>query len=179
VGGLTNNRTAALVAAAVTIVLVAVVALKSGKDKPAPAPAAPNPPAPVSASELKGLSTSLRQPVYWAGPQGATKFELTRAGADRISVRYPAAPGANPAQGTLTVATYRLPDATAAVRRAGGAPTAKLYKMRNSGLAVLDNARPTNVYFAYPNEPFQVEVFDPAPGRALKLVLGGRVKPVR
>ena len=42
-----------------------------------------------------------------------------------------------------------------------------------------ESARPTNVYFAYPKQPYQVEVFDPKPGRALRLVLAGRVEPVR
>jgi hypothetical protein len=177
---LANNRTAALVAAWLTIVVVAVVALSSGgDDKPKTAPAAPNPPAPVSAKELSGLSTSLHRPVYWAGPQGATQFDLTRTGEDRIAVGYPAAAGADPAKGTLTVATYRIDDPIAAIRRGARAPTAKLHQLPGHGLAVSDSARPTNAYFAYPKQPYQVEVFDPKPGRAIALVLRGRVEPVR
>jgi hypothetical protein len=44
---------------------------------------------------------------------------------------------------------------------------------------VSDSAQPTNVYLAYPDQPFQVEVFDPTPGRALDLVLDRQIRPIR
>jgi hypothetical protein len=167
-------------AAVITIAIVAFVAL-SGEDdnKPAAPAQTVNPPDPVSAAELASLSESMGSPVYWAGPQGANEYELTRQGEERIAIRYPAGPGTDPAQGSLTVATYKLDDAQGAVRRAAGGETTRLHRLPRSGLAVSDSARPTNVYLAYPKEPYQVEVFDPKPGRALKLVLAGRIKPVR
>jgi hypothetical protein len=169
-----------VVAALVTIAIVAFVAFGGGDDDEKPAaPQTVNPPAPVKADELASLSESLGRPVYWAGPQGAKEYELTRQGQDRIVIRYPAATGTDAAQGSLTVATYKLDDAQQAVRRAARSETATLHRLPRGGLAVSDTARPTNVYLAYPKEPYQVEVFDPKPGRALKLVLGRRVKPVR
>jgi hypothetical protein len=171
----------AVVAAAITVVIVALVAFGGGDDdKPAAPAQVVNPPDPVSAAELASLSESLGQPVYWAGRQGGSKeYELTRQGNERITVRYPAAAGGDAAQGSLTVGTYRLDDASDAIRRAADGATAKLYRLPRGGLAVSDTSRPTNVYLAYPKQPYQVEVFDPKPGRALKLVLRGRVKPVR
>ncbi len=172
---------AAVLAAVVTLAIVAFVAFVGGDDEPGSRsqPAA-NPPAPVNAAELASLSESLGQPVYWAGRQpGSDKLELTRQAEDRITVRYPARSGADAAQGTLTVGTYRLDDALAAIRRAGDAATAKLHRLPGGGLAVSDSARPTNVYLAYGKQPYQVEVYDPTPGRALRLVLRGRVEPVR
>lgn len=172
----------AVVAALVTIAIVAFVALGGGEDedKPAAAPQAVNPPAPVSAAELASLSESLGRPVYWAGRQrGSKEYELTRQGEERIIIRYPAVAGGDPAQGTLTVATYKLADAQAAIRRAARVETATLHKLSRSGLAVSDTAKPTNVYLAFPKEPYQVEVYDPKPGRALKLVLRDRIRPVR
>jgi hypothetical protein len=174
-----TSPVAAVVAAAVTVLIVVIVATSGGEDeKPAaPPPPAPNPPAQVSAAELVSLSESLGQPVYWAGPQGAKEYELTREGESKIAVRYPA--GADSAAGALTVATYHLDQPVEAVRRAGQAKAAKLHGLPRGGLAVSDSASPTNVYFAYPAEPYQVEVFDPKPGRALELVLDRKIRPVR
>jgi hypothetical protein len=175
-----SSSVGAVVAAVVTVAIVLIVATSGGDDeKPADTPAqapAPAPAEPVSAAELASLAESLGQPVYWAGPQGAKEFELTRAGEERISIAYPAA---DAAAGRLTVATYRLDDAVGAVRRAGNAASAKLHRLPRRGVAVSDTASPTNVYFAYPDEPYQVEVYDPEPGRALKLVLGRQIRPVR
>jgi len=172
----------AVVAAVVTIAIVGIVALSSGGDEEpgGAAPQAVNPPDPVTGAELASLSESLGQPVYWAGSQGGSKeYELTRQGKDRIVIRYPASAGGDAAQGTLTVGTYRLEDPQGAIRRAAEVQTAALHRLTRRGLAVSDTARPTNVYLAYPDEPFQVEVFDPKPGRALKLVLGRKIRPVR
>ena len=169
----------AMVAAAVTIAVIVLIALSGGDDdKPdEPAPA-PNAPQSVSAGELSSLAASTGRPVYWAGERATGQYELTRIGADRVAVRYPAGPGADPAAGSLTVATYRLADPIGAIRAAGRSETAKLYDVRGGGLAVHDTARPTNTYLAFPKEPYQVEVFDPKPGRSLRLVLRGRIRQV-
>ena len=47
------------------------------------------------------------------------------------------------------------------------------------GLAVYRPSAVTNVYLAYPGVNYQVEVFDPAPERARRLVASGKVTPVR
>jgi hypothetical protein len=172
-----NSRLGVVIAVAVALGVVAYFAFTGGDDDKPAAPGAPNPPAPVSETDLSGLSKSLGQPVYWAGGKKDTQFQLTRQ-KDQIRVAYPAAAGANAAQGLLTIGTYRLPDALAAVLRAGKTPTAKVYELERGGRAVSDSNRPTNVYFAYPKQDFQVEVYDPKPGRALKLVLRGKVRPV-
>ena len=171
-GRFLNSRAGIVIAAALGAVIVLLFALggDDGDQKPAQPQQQPNPPAPLSAAELSSASKSLDQPIYWAGPREGARYELTRTGTDRVAVRYPDA---------LTVGTYRLDDPVGAVRRAARAPTAKLHRLKRGGVAVSDSARPTNAYFAYPGEPYQVEVFDPVAGRALRLVLSGRVRPVR
>ena len=37
---------------------------------------------------------------------------------------------------------------------------------------------PTSVYVAYPGSKVQIEVFDPDPARALRLVTSGHIQPV-
>jgi hypothetical protein len=143
-------------------------------------PQAPvKPGVPVQAAELAGLAKSLHQPVYWAGRQSSTRFDLTRQGADRIFVRYlPSDGGAASAGGVLSVGTYRLKGAYAAIVRAGKAPGAKTFRLPGHGRAVAEAGNQTVVHLAYRSRPFQIEVFDPAPGRALELVRNGRIVPV-
>jgi hypothetical protein len=171
VGQLLNSRIGTAVAAALGAGIVLIFAFTGGDDDvaPAPAPQAAAAPEPLTAAELSQTSKSLGQPIYWAGEREGREYELTRAGTDRITVRYPDG---------VTVGTYRLDDPVAAVRRAASAPTAKLHELKRGGVAVSDSARPTNTYFAYSDAPYQVEVYDPVPRRALRLVLSGRVRPV-
>jgi hypothetical protein len=134
---------------------------------------------PVQASELAGLAKSLHQPVYWAGKQSSTRFDVTREGADRIFVRYlPSDGGAVPVGGVLSVGTYRLKGAYAAIVRAGKAPGTATLRLPGHGRAVVDAGNQTVVHLAYRSRPFQIEVFDPVPGRALELVRNGRIVPV-
>jgi hypothetical protein len=52
-------------------------------------------------------------------------------------------------------------------------------ELANGGLALVDADRPSSVYLAYEGQPYQVEVYDPSPDRALELVTSGAVQPVR
>ena len=56
-----------------------------------------------------------------------------------------------------------------------GVPTTKL---RGGGLAFTDKTHPTSVYLAYPGSDYQIEVYDPSPARARRLVVSGRVVPL-
>lgn len=135
-------------------------------------------PAPLDAAGLSSLVRSSHQPVYWAGLQGGERFELIRAGTGRVYVRYVPDTGRPDPRGTLTVGTYRLADAHVALRRAGRARGAHTYRLPHGGRAVVTAGRPTNVYVVFRSRAYQVEVFDPAPGRALRLVRAGSVRPV-
>ena len=53
-------------------------------------------------------------------------------------------------------------------------------ELDGGGVAVFPEAPGTkNVYVAYPGVDYQVEVFDPVPGAARRLVEAGRIAPVR
>ena len=45
------------------------------------------------------------------------------------------------------------------------------------GLAVAGESGGTNVHLAYPGQPYQVEVYSPLVGEALRLVGNGTVRP--
>src|SRR5439155_18104340 len=72
----------------------------------------------ASAQDLAALPTTLGHPVYWAGPKRGFTHELTRTSDGRIYIRYlPAGVSIGSNQPNyLTIGTYPLKDAVAAVR---------------------------------------------------------------
>jgi hypothetical protein len=131
----------------------------------------------VSARDLAALPAAVGHPVYWAGPQAGYTYELTRTNDGRIYVRYlPAGVplGSNQPK-YLTVGTYRVRNAFAAVRGIARGFHVTPMRLSGGGIAVQDTKHPTSVYFAYPRSDYQIEVYDPSPPRALQLVLSGKI----
>jgi hypothetical protein len=133
----------------------------------------------VSVSTLKTLPASLGHPVYWAGPLPDATYELTQSPDGRVYVRYltGGAQVGSPLPNFLTVGTYVVPNAEAAVRAAAAQPGAVHVPVRG-GVGFYNRARPTSVYFAYPGSNIQVETYDPSPAVARRLVERGLIKPV-
>jgi hypothetical protein len=147
----------------------------------------------TTGAALRALSAATGQPVYWLGEQPGTRLELTRTTTGRVFVRY--LPGtAQVGDQSITypfVATYRYPDALAAVRRAARANVSVVRRLAGGGVAVQGKsghelvratARPLPsppVFFAYPGSDYLVEVYDSSRERALSLVTSRRVQTVR
>jgi len=108
------------------------------------------------------------------------KYELTQVTDGRIYIRYlpKGVPIGDRRAAYLIVATYPVQDAYKAVRTAAKESGAVTFHTARGGLAVYNQSAATNVYFAYPGSKFQVEVFDPNPGRARQLVRTGAVRPI-
>ena len=178
-------RLGALVALAATAAAAAWV-FAGRADAPSARPeAAPSvvPPSPapriVSEAELGGGATG-GAPVYWVGPRRGGSYELTQPAGGRVFVRYLSEPsqlGSTRAD-FLAVATYAQPGAYAAIQAATKRPGAITLHPANGGLAVYDRARPTSVFLAYPGRAEQIEVYDPTPSEARRLVESGAVRPV-
>lgn len=133
-----------------------------------------------SVSDLRSLARTAGHPVYWAGPMKDVTYELTETGGGNIFIRY--LTGAAEIGDTrplfLTVGTYPLEDAVGALRRTARNEGAVTRKIERGGLAVTNRGQPTSVYFAFPGEDIQIEVFDPNPARALDLATSGDVRPI-
>jgi hypothetical protein len=129
--------------------------------------------------QLQALSVSLGHPVYWAGHRDGTTVELTRAPGGHVFVRY-LPPGA--AIGTdnpyLTIGTYPVRSAFALTKTLSTDLSSVRVPVGSGGVAFYSRARPTNVYVAYPGTGIQVEVYDPAPSVARRLVSSQRIVPV-
>jgi hypothetical protein len=192
VGGRLRNRPILLAIIVVLLALIAagvilVASSGSASQKPdAPSSGAPSASAStgttvqaVSVATLKALPASLGHPVYWAGPLSGATYELTRTPDGRAYVRYltGGAKVGSPLPDFLTVGTYVLPNAEAAVRAASAQPGAVSVPLAG-GVAFYNRARPTSVYFAFPGSNVQVETYDPSAAVARRLVQTGAIKPV-
>lgn len=133
----------------------------------------------VSLATLRALPVSLGHPVYWAGPRAGTTYELTRSPDGRVYVRYltGGAQVGSPLPDFLTIGTYVVPNAAAAVRAAAAQPGAVPVAVLG-GIGFYNRARPTSVYFAYPGSNIQVETYDPSAAVARRLVESGAITPV-
>src|SRR5256714_6482316 len=134
----------------------------------------------ASAQELAALPTTVRHPVYWAGPKRGFTYELTRTPGGRIYLRsLPAgvAVGSNQPK-YLTIGTYPLKNALVAVRRIAKRLHVSAIGVNGGGAAVQDTKHPTSVYLAYPGSDYQIEVYDPSPAHGLQLVLSGGIIPL-
>lgn len=134
-----------------------------------------------SEAGLRSFAESVSHPVYWAGPRDGYTYELTRTTDGRVYVRYLPEGTAvgDPHPRFLTVGTYPRAGAWAELNRAARAEGAVSLKLDRGGSAVFSYARPTSVYFGYPNAKYQVEVFHPSATEARRLALAGQVVPVR
>lgn len=134
----------------------------------------------LSNVQLERFAARAEHPIFWAGARKGYVYEVTRTPSGRVFVRY--LPQGFVAGDTrpefMTVATYPSPGAFDNLRRAtktGGSATA----VAGGGIAVTWRHSATNVYLAYPDTNYQVEVFNPVPGHARKLLLNGAIVPIR
>jgi hypothetical protein len=162
------------------IVIALVALLVSGGEDEGPA----TPPEPestiVSESELPERAAALGQPIYWAGPVPGTILELEQlAGEEGVRVRYlPEGSEAGEASPeALTIGSYPLAEATAALQRFAAEPGSVTRLGSNDRVIVYNKEKPTSVYFVDPEGSVQVEVYDPSPKKALSLALSGKVGP--
>jgi hypothetical protein len=169
-------RLGAAVALAVAIGFVVWLLVRGdggGKAKPHSTVAA------LSEQGLRTLAPILNRPVYWEGPEPGVIYEFMQTADGRFYVRY-LPHGAK--VGTDTpypmVATFPLPKAFAATAGAARRPDSVRITVGGGAVAFYSRSSPGNVYVATPGSNYQVEVFDPDPGRAHAVVAQGRVEPV-
>ena len=83
---------------------------------------------------------SLGQPVYWAGSEPATRYELTRDAAGNVVVRYAASTAGREG---LTVATIPFRGAFAATEDLASKPGASSQRLPDGGLLDFRADRPS------------------------------------
>jgi hypothetical protein len=137
-------------------------------------------PVAVSPSVLAAVSTHLKIPVYWAGPQPGHTLKLRTSKYGNVVLLYLTAgtPLRTTVQRWLTVITnpYQSDPYARLVREAARRGYGH-HRLPGGKLVVsLPNAK--EAYFASPHSHLLVEVYDPSAGVALREVLSGRVRSV-
>ncbi len=137
-------------------------------------------PVKASADALAMFAGALGHPLYWATGEKPASYELTRTSDDRVYIRYLAGGVeiGDPRPDFLTVGTYPQADAFAAVERGAKRAGATVVNLAGGGLMVSQKSRPTSAFFSSPGLGVLVEVYDPAPGRAARLIATGAVRPL-
>lgn len=167
---------------AVGVVVWAIVAGVGGGDggsaSPTPTGSGTSPVA-LSASGLGTLTAVLPDAVYWVGPRRTSKYEFSRTVDGKTYVRYlPEGVKAGDAQPLLTVGTYPMVDAFSSMQSMSRQGGSVAIEVPGGAVAFSPGGSETNAYVAFPDTDFQVEVYDPTPGRARRLVEQGAVEPV-
>lgn len=140
--------------------------------------AAVNPAIPATSGQLALTEAELRADVknqhgvtYWAGPMAGALYTFNHLDSGQNFVRYlPNGKGLADVQQTYRiVATYQDPKAYQTMQAAGKLATGVSITNPDGSLVYYAKATPTHVYLAYKTLAFQIEIFDPTPGAALKI----------
>jgi hypothetical protein len=136
-------------------------------------------PSAATVADLRSLAHRLGHPIYWAGRKPGYTYELSTTPSGRVFVRYlphGVSVGDPGAQYTL-VATYPFPRAYAVVAKAA-ANGGETLRLAHGGIGVVDGASPKSIHLAFPGSDYQVEVYDPSPRVARRLVASGAIAPI-
>lgn len=135
----------------------------------------------LTESELRQIVSELGQTIYWAGPMTNARYTLSVN--DTASfVRYlPEGKGADDtSMNYLIIATYVINGAFDAVRSAGNEQEGISITNSDGAAIYYNKSSPNNIYLAYPNSNFQIEIFDPSDERALQVATNpGLIQPIR
>jgi hypothetical protein len=154
--------------------------VQSGRVAPIPGKATLAIPHAVSVRGLTTLESSLGHPIYWLGPKKGFTYELVQTGDGKIYLRYlPAGVTPGDPKPYLTVATYPFKNAYAALKALPKQAGTTLIMVPGGAVALLNTKSPTDVHLAFPGSNYQIEVFDPAAGKAQAAVASGKVNAVR
>ena len=125
----------------------------------------------LSEAELIAAVKELGADVYWAGPVKGAKYTLAVPADGQAYVRYlPEGQGIDDTKPNyVVIATYTTTDAFTATQAAGNTSNGVSFISASGAAIYYSKDTPTNVYVAYPNLNFQVEIFNPIAATALEI----------
>lgn len=125
----------------------------------------------LTESQLRDLVKREGVVAYWSGPQENALYSLVINNNHQVFVRYlPNGKGLEDTEATYrVVATYPQADAFTVTKAAGNQANAISFINGDGAQVFYSKTLSANVYLAYPDSPFEVEVFDPADGVALSM----------
>jgi hypothetical protein len=170
----------AVIVIAIVIGAVAWLVLRDGSSSSSASPVPTGSKAlPISVKGLKTIA-ALGIRIYWVGERSGLTYELTKTADNRIFIRY--LPGGVPVGSDkqyLTIATYPVKNAFTVTGKLAGKSSSVRIGIGKKGVAFYNRESPTNVLLAHRGSNYQIEVYDPSPGQAQRIVVSHRVSAVR
>jgi hypothetical protein len=125
----------------------------------------------LTETELHSAVKALGGSIYWAGPVSGALYSLNHIAIGQDLVRYlPNGEGLSDVeQNYRVIATYQDANAYETMQTAGKLDTGVSITNPDGSLIYYAKATPSHVYLAFKGLAFQIEIFDPTPGTALKL----------
>jgi hypothetical protein len=134
----------------------------------------PTQPSSLSAAQLAAGIRAVGHPVYWAGADAGTGYDLTRETSGITIVRYVLSTTGSE---SLRVATIPYRNAYAATKDLASKPGAVSRSLPNGSLVYYRTTRPS-AYVVFPGVDYVIEVDAPSPAQARKVALSGRIAPI-
>ena len=125
----------------------------------------------LSESELISIVKKLNRVVFWSGPQKNAKYTINASAKGQIYLRYlPNGQGLSDTNANYRViATYDVQDAFKSTQAAANQSNGISLSNPDGAAVFYNKATPTNVYMAYPNLNYQIEIFDPHENTSINL----------
>jgi hypothetical protein len=134
---------------------------------------------PITVAGLRTIA-GLGIPIYWIGEKAGDTYELAKTANDRVYIRYlPSRDDVATRKPYLTIGTYPMKAAYGITSKLSKLSTSTPVDAGKNAVAFYVTAAPTSVFLAYPGLDYQVEVFDPSPGRASELVSSQQIVRVK
>ena len=135
----------------------------------------------LSESELIDVITQLKRNVYWTGPERGAKYTVNALTEGQTYIRY--LPGGKGVSDTApkyrTVGTYESEDAYTATLAAGNEANGVSFTTADGRVIHYNKSSSDNVYLAYKGKKYQIEIFDPNSGTALKIANNNEVRVIK
>lgn len=125
----------------------------------------------LTEDELKSLVAEQKLSVYWTGPISDATYTLNASQTGQVFVRYveKGQQCDGQTQEFRVIATYSLAGAFESTRAAGNQANGVSLENNDGSIVYFNRESPTNVYVAYPNIDYQIEIYDPNPKKAVLL----------
>jgi hypothetical protein len=168
----------AIVAAPIAFLLAFVVFIFSPLAAPI-FPWSPSAPANVSGQTLGQVALTEAELIeiirrenlvaFWLGPVQGARYTLNVTAGSQVFIRYlPNGQGLEDiSQSFVIVGTYPQANAYSITEAAGAQPNGVTFLNADGAMVYYSKLMPTNVYLAFPNLDYEIEIFDPVDGGAL------------
>ena len=125
----------------------------------------------LSENQLKTVAQKIGGTFFWVGAQNGAKYTFNHNAPGQDFIRYlPSGLGlADTNQNYRVIATYKVANAYSILSQASKQPNSVGLTNPDGSFVYYSKSTPTHVYVALKGKDYQIEIFDPISGAALKL----------